>query len=82
MSDQRMNSWRSSVVMSPVAVRIAIARSHSSCVRRTSVAKAWRWRTSACMSSRSRGDSQPSKLATTRAVISSGASSTQAAARP
>ncbi len=67
-----MNSWRRSSVISPVRVRIATARSHSSRVSPTSCAKACRWRTSATISSPSRASGLPSKLATTRAVISSG----------
>src|SRR4051794_15976635 len=67
-----MNSWRRSSVMSPVAVSVAIAVRHSSSVNPTSVTKAWRWRTSACMTSRRRGSSQPAKLASTAAVMSAG----------
>src|SRR4051794_4374465 len=67
-----MNSWRWSSVMWPVAVSVAIAVRHSSSVSSTSVTNAWRWRTSACMTSRRRGSSQPAKLASTAAVMSAG----------
>jgi len=71
-SDQRMNSWRCSSVMSPVAVSVAIAVRHSSSVSPTSATNACRWRTSACITSRRRGSWQPAKLASTAAVMSAG----------
>ena len=55
MSEARTNSWRLSSVMWPVRVRKSIAANHSSSVSSTSLAKACRWRASACMSSRRRG---------------------------
>ena len=55
VSEARTNSWRLSSVMWPVRVRKSMAANHSSSVSWTSLAKACRWRTSDCMTSRSRG---------------------------
>ena len=67
-----MNSCLRSSVMCPVAVSDSISSRHSASVSPTSVANAWRCATKACISSRSRGSGQPSKLATAVAVISAG----------
>src|SRR3954447_6166077 len=73
VSEARTNSWRLSSVMWPVRVRKSMAANHSSSVSWTSLAKACRWRTSACRSSRRRGSGVPSKLASTARVRSASA---------
>src|SRR5262249_29289716 len=71
-SDLRMNSWRLSSVILPVAVSVLMIVRHSSSVSPTSTAKACRWPTNACISSRSLGSEQRSKLEITLAVMSAG----------
>src|SRR4051812_8159575 len=73
LSDQSTNSWRTSSVMWPVSVSTRSASVHSDSVRRVSTANPCRWRTRLCINSRRRASRQPSKLATTAAVMSSGA---------
>src|SRR3954454_6761582 len=73
VSEARTNSWRLSSVMWPVRVRKSMAANHSSSVSWTSLAKACRWRTSDCRSSRRRGSGVLSKLASTARVRSASA---------
>ena len=64
-----MNSWRVGLHMCPVRVRKSIPAAHSSIVGSISRTNACRWRTSASLISRARGDGACSSLWRTTSVI-------------
>src|SRR5690349_2348862 len=68
MSESRMNSWRLSSHFWPTAVRYLMPSNHSSSVRCTSRANAWRCLTAAVTSWRKRGSWAFWKRSTTAAV--------------
>ena len=70
-----MNSSRFSSLICPVRVSHWIAAIHSASVSRTSRAKSCRWRTSACMSSASRGSRAVPQRAAARSVMFSSVTS-------
>ena len=80
-SDSRMNSWRWSSHMRPVAARNSTARSHSSKVGSTSRTNSCRCLTRLPRSSRSRGSGVAAKLATTAPVAVSSVKSMPAPLR-
>ena len=67
-SEARMNSWRLSSLIRPVAASHSTAVSHSSSVSRTSRAKACRCRTSAVISSARRGERAVAQRFSARSV--------------